>query len=315
MFHENKRDLTLIIKKHLVDVQEQLLIEKERFTPALEEYMQMLSDFRRIWKAKMAANSYVKDYSQRKEEFEHSRDIPTILKDANFFLGLIGETARNPDSLEELLPKFEERFMDVHYAIICRPQRLQTSDFASRKFRHDRLMMQHHYLLDLESCPAEQSRAISKKPIYKEDILALAMQSPAFCEYIRSAAGESDQAHLVLFSSPDACRVCLGKADSLAGALASALSSSAKHVPVNTLYFTGSFRPAVAGEDFPGRVSLIPPHARADFELVPAMAEAAAEGPGLALAQGVARPTAQPEWARPARSESWTATTLPSTCS
>ena len=110
-----------------------------------------------------------------------------------------------------------------------------------------------------------------------------------------------------------------GLADSLTGALASALSSSTKHVPVSTLYFTGSFRPAVAGEDALGRASLIPPHARADFELVvPAMAEDTAEG--LALAQGgLARPTAQlfspGEWARPARSESWTATTLPSTCS
>jgi hypothetical protein len=320
MFDENNRDLTLIIKKHLVDVQDQLVIEKERSTPALEEYMQMLSDFRRMWNSKMAAYCYVKDYSQRKEEFEHSRDIPTILKDANFFLGLIGETAQNPESLEELLPKFEERFKDVYYAIICRPQRLQTSDFASSKFRQDRLMMQRNYLLGLESCPEKQSRAISERPVYKEDILALAMQDPSFCEFIRSAVGESDQAHLVLFSSPDACRVCLGKADSLTGALASALSSSTKHVPVSTLYFTGRFRPAVAGEDSSGRASLIPPHARADFELVvPAMAEAAAEG--LALAQGgpLARPTAQPpspgDWARPAQSEWWTATTLPSTCS
>jgi hypothetical protein len=175
--------------------------------------------------------------------------------------------------------------------------------------------MQHNYLLDLESCSEKQSRVISKRTIYKEDILALAIQDPSFCEYIRSAVGESDQAHLVLFSSPDACRVCLGKADSLARALASALSSSTKHVPASTLYFTGSFRPAVAGEDSPGRVSLIPPHARADFERVPAMAEATAEG--LALAQGgwTAQPPSPGDWERPARSESWTATTLPSTCS
>jgi hypothetical protein len=179
-------------------------------------------------------------------------------------------------------------------------------------------MTQQKYLLDLESSPEKQSRAVSNRPIYNEDILALAIHDPSFRKYIRSVVGESDQAHLVIFSTSDACRACLRKTDSLAGKLASALSSSNKNVPVNTLYFTGKFRPAAAGDDAPDRMLFIPPHARADFErktLASAVAGATAEA--WAFMEGVIKPVARLFAAgeQPARSESSTASTLPSTFS
>ncbi len=177
-------------------------------------------------------------------------------------------------------------------------------------------MMQQKYLLDLESSPEKQSEAVLKRPIHNEDILALAVQDPSFCKYIFSVMGEPDKAYLVIFSTRDACKVCLGKTDNLAGKLASALSSSNRDVPIKTLYFTGRFRPAVTDDGAFDRMSFIPPHARADFEpmsLLSAMAEVTADA--LAFVGGVVKPIMEifSPGEELARSESSTASTLPST--
>ncbi len=75
--------------------------------------MQTWTDYKQLWKISW----YVTNYSQ-KEDLERFSDLQTILKESNYYLSLIGETAQNPDSIEEVLPKVEASFMDVDCAVI-----------------------------------------------------------------------------------------------------------------------------------------------------------------------------------------------------
>jgi hypothetical protein len=93
--------------------QEQHVLESKKINLSFEQYVQTWTDYKQLWKISW----YVTNYSQ-KEDLERFSDLQTILKESNYYLSLIGETAQNPDSIEEVLPKVEASFMDVDCAVI-----------------------------------------------------------------------------------------------------------------------------------------------------------------------------------------------------
>ena len=67
---------------------------------------------------------------------------------------------------------------------------------------------------------------IARRPVYKEDILLLALKHKSYRDDILRAVGDSNRAHLVIFSTQEGRAACLKKVEALSQELTSCLNPS-----------------------------------------------------------------------------------------
>lgn len=115
-----------------------------------------------------------------------------------------------------------------------------------------------------------QADVISRRPVYNEDILLLPIEHSSYSSKIVSAVGNSNNAHLVIFSTAEGRRACLKKIDAVVHELELCLNSrGASAVRVKVWYFPGPFRTQAYGEDEVANglepLAFLPRHTWADF--------------------------------------------------
>jgi hypothetical protein len=127
-------------------------------------------------------------------------------------------------------------------------RRTQSAAYSACTYRRQRFEDEVTFLTHLRESNEMQADVISRRPVYNEDILLLGMQHSSYRSKIVSAVGDSNSAHLVIFSTAEGRRACLKKVYSLAHELVSCLNPSGESaVRVKVWYFPGRFRPQVSG--------------------------------------------------------------------
>ena len=87
-----------------------------------------------------------------------------------------------------------------------------------------------------------QSEVISRRPVYKEDIILLAMKLGQFSRDILSSVSDRNQIHLMIFSTEEGRNACMKKVDAVAQEFISCLNPVDGEAFVKVWYFPGRFR-------------------------------------------------------------------------
>ena len=103
---------------------------------------------------------------------------------------------------------------------------LQTSNHSAAVFRRRWLEKEPRFLTSLRQSDEMQVDIIARRPVYKEDILLLALKHKSYRDDILRAVGDSNRAHLVIFSTQEGRAACLKKVEALSQELTSCLNPS-----------------------------------------------------------------------------------------
>ena len=200
-------------------------------------------------------------------------DLEGAKTDMNYFLRKVGGLNQEEEIREtsELFARMISFFWDLARKYNCRTELTQNAAYSAFRFRRDRLDDERKFWSLLRDSNEMQLEVISRRPVYKEDILILALQQSEIRRGILSATSNASQIHLVIFSTDEARRACLEKLDAAAQDLARWLNPNHdRALRVKVWYFPGRFRPqdSGAGSESAGvapPLSFLPRHAWADF--------------------------------------------------
>ena len=267
IFGENKIVLLEKVSRRLSGMQMQYIQDRAEFQERDVAHFQADKEERRFSPCFAILVSWVKN---EEEKYEISRSqLDIAMKEANQYLQQIGALGHDEqiDDLNKFYNKVKACFFELFWILHRRTQALQTSNHSAYMIRRRRFENERGFLNHILFSDEMQAKAIGCRPIYKEDLLLLAMREQPCRNEILSAVGEYDCVHLVMLSTEAGCKSCLDQADALSQELASILNSGRERsVCVKVWNFVGRFQPHASDEhEATEPSSFIPPRAWLDF--------------------------------------------------